>query len=349
MLYQRADAEKCDQFLQEGSKAFPRWALAQHGKEGLPRDVPELWAAPQKAEFIQVTENTVTIHYLPEPELPFKTMELTLTLYESRPEIRFDLKATGKKPDLWPEAGYFRFPLNIANPQFRLGRLGGIADPAKDFARSSGLHFQWLRTGVAVFGEDGYGVGVCPLETPLVSLDRPGGWLFSSEFIPAKANVYFNLFNNQWTTNFRLWNSDDVMTSFVLWTFDEYDSESSLITPSLETLALNYSMQPIKANLPEQWTRGIAVNRKGIYVTAFGKDVDTGDLMLRLWEMAGKGQDAPDVEITLPPGMEAESVMPCDLRGRPVAPRSIPIRDGKFTVPVRPYSPVNLRIEGHRL
>jgi len=90
------------------------------------------------------------------------------------------------------------------------------------------------------------------------------------------------------------------------------------------------------------------VNRKGIYVTSFGKDVDTGELMLRLWEMAGKGKDAPGVEITLPPGMEAESVMPCDLRGRPIAP-PIRIREGKFTIPVRPYSPVNLRIDGHRL
>jgi hypothetical protein len=191
-------------------------------------------------------------------------------------------------------------------------------------------------------------VGICPLETPLVSLDRPGGWLFSSEFIPKKANVYFNLFNNQWTTNFRFWNSDDVRASFVLWTFDEYDSESSLISPSLETLALHYSVQSIKANLAEQWMGGVAVNRKGIYVTSFGKDVDTGDLMLRLWEMAGKGKDAPDVEITLPPGMEAENAIPCDLRGRPMT-LPIRIREGKFSVPMKPHSPVNLRIEGHRL
>jgi len=353
LLYQRADAEKCDKFLQEGSKALPRWSLAQHGKEGLPKDVPELWAVPKKAESIISIENekmkTVTIRYQTEPELPFKTMELSITLFEARPEIRFALKATGKKATFWPEAGYFRFPLNIANPQFRLGRLGGIADPAKDFARSSGLHFQWLRTGVAVFGEDGYGVGICPLDTPLVSLDRPGGWLFSSEFIPKKPNVYFNLFNNQWTTNFRLWNSDDVITSFVLWTFDEYDNESSLITPSLETLALNYST-PVSMSEDEsaKWTRGVAVNRKGIYITSFGKDVDTGDLMLRLWEMAGKGKDDPDVEITLPPGMEAENAIPCDLRGRPIAP-PIRIQDGKLSVPVKPYSPINLRVEGHRL
>jgi len=354
MLYQRADAERCDKFLHDGSKALPKWSLSQHGKNGLPRDVPELWTTPKKAESIEILENkdgksTIAIHYRPEPEIPFKTMTLTIILYEARPEIRFQLEGTGKKPDIWPEAGYFQFPLNIDSPQFRLGRLGGIADPAKDFARSSGLHFQWLRTGVAVFGEDGYGVGICPLETPLISLDKPGGWLFSAEFVPKKANVFFNLFNNQWTTNFRLWNSDDIAASFVLWTFDKYNSESSLITPSLETLALNHctsvSMNDTERN---QWTNGITVNRKGIYVTAFGKDVDTGDLMLRLWEMAGLGKDYPNVEITLPSGMKAESVTPCDLRGRTIA-APIIVRDGKFAIQVKPYVPINLRIEGHRL
>ena len=354
LLYHRADAEMCDKFLHDGSKEIPGWAPAQHGKQGLPRDVPELRAAPQSAESIEFREyadeksKTITIHYRPEPAIPFKTMALTISLCEARPEIGFAFEGIVKKPDIWPETGYFQFPLNIAKPQFRLGRLGGIADPAKDFARSSGLHYQWLRTGVAVFGEDGYGVGICPLDTPLISLDKPGGYLFSPEFIPEKANVFFNLFNNQWTTNFRLWNSEDIHASFVLWTFDKYNNESSLITPSLETLALNYAAPIAPKNESDFWTQGIAVNRKGIYITAFGKDVDTGELMLRLWEMAGLGKDSPDVEITLPSGMQAEQAIPCDLRGRPIA-SPIPIREGKLTVPVKPYAPVNLRIEGHTL
>jgi len=354
MLYQRADAELCDQYLHDACKSLPRWALAQIGKEGLPRDIPELRATPRNAEAIEIGKNeeeqstTVMIRYCAEPEIPFKTMVLTIAVYDNRPEIRFQFEGTGKKPDIWPETGYFQFPLNIDSPQFRLGRLGGVADPARDFARSSGRHYQWLRTGIAVFGNDGYGVGICPMETPLVSLDKPGGWQFSTEFVPKKANVFFNLFNNQWTTNFRLWNSDDITASFVLWTFDKYDSESSLITPSLETLALNCATHVhIKDAEIAQWTRGITVNRKGIYITAFGKDVDTGELMLRFWEMAGLGKDVPDVEITLPPGMQAENVVPCDLRGRPVAP-PIRVREGKLTIPIKPYAPVNLRIEGHR-
>ena len=355
LLYQRASAEMCDHFLHDACKALPRWSLAQIGKEGLPRDVPELRSFPKNVESIEMWEvagtksKSVTIHYRTEPEIPFEKISLEITLYENRPEIRFQFEGLGKKPDLWPEAGSFRFPLNIDTPQFRLGRLGGIADPVKDFSRSSGLHFQWLRTGLAIFGEDGYGVGICPLETPLVSLDQPGAWLFSNEFVPKKATIYFNLFNNVWTTNFRLWNEDDIHASFVLWTFDKYDNESSLITPSLETLALNYSTPVfIKEAEADKWTEGVAVNRKGIYITAFGKDADTGALMLRLWEMAGYGKDAPNVEVTLPSGMQAESAVSCDLRGRPIA---IPINilDGKFTVPVKPYSPVNLQIERHSL
>ena len=44
------------------------------------------------------------------------------------------------------------------------------------------------------------------MDSPLVSLDEPGCWKYSLDFVPKRPSVYVNLFNNQWTTNFRLWN-----------------------------------------------------------------------------------------------------------------------------------------------
>ena len=54
--------------------------------------------------------------------------------------------------------------------------------------------------------EGGHGVGFCPMDYPLVSLDTPGCWRYSLDFVPKKPVAYVNLFNNQWNTNFRLWN-----------------------------------------------------------------------------------------------------------------------------------------------
>jgi hypothetical protein len=196
-----------------------------------------------------------------------------------------------------------------------------------------------LRTGVAVFGEDGYGVGICPLDSPLVSLDEPGGWLFSKDFVPKKPDVWFNLFNNQWTTNFRLWNEGDIYASFILWTFDKYDNERSLITPSLEAFALNF--RPAYPNIDStSFTEGIRLDRKGIYVTAFGNDPESGELTLRMWEMAGQGGA---VTVQLPKSFSAKSVQPCDLRGRPIG-KTIPVDNGAFKIDVKPYAPVSLVI-----
>ncbi|MCL2304104.1 MAG: hypothetical protein FWC43_02030 [Planctomycetaceae bacterium] len=356
LMYQRASAEMCDQFMNDYCQNLQlEWVHTQLGKQGVPRDVAELRFFPLEVEEIVTglcsMGTLYNFQYKSDPNLPFGEMVFTIFQFNYRPQIGFWFTATAKKPDLWPEAGYFCFPLNIENPQFRLGRLGGIVDPAKDIVPGSNRHMQWLRTGVAVFGDDGYGVGICPLETPLVSLGEPGCWRFSKDYIPDKANIYFNLFNNQWTTNFYLWNHGDISAGFMLWTFDEYDNESSLITPSLEALAFNHGIWVSEETL-KPGTHGVTLSRKGIYVTSFGLDVDTEKLMLRFWEMAGKGggkggeggKDDPAVTVTLPDGLDAKTATPCDLRGRPIA-EPIPITAGSFQIDVKPYSPVNLRLE----
>ena len=58
--------------------------------------------------------------------------------------------------------------------------------------------------GVTIADADGAGIAVCPLDHPLVALDRPGCWQASqdaAEFTPKKPVVYLNLYNNQWNTN----------------------------------------------------------------------------------------------------------------------------------------------------
>jgi hypothetical protein len=344
--YHRADIATCDKYIQDYciNAASLGWVIPQFGKVGLPSYVPESRVKYEKIKraISQVDSSIaqVLIEFETGEACPFETLAMKIVLSQSRREVRFTFEGTAKEPDTWPEAGYFHFPLAIENPQFRLGRLGGIVDPATDIVRGSNRHFQWLRTGVAVFGEDGYGVGICPLDSPLVSLDKPGGWLFSKDFVPKKPDVWFNLFNNQWTTNFRLWNEGDIKSSFVLWTFDKYDNESALITPCLETFALNF--QPVSSTVPSKSVQGIRLDRKGIYITAFGKDPDSGEMMLRMWEMAG--QDAALVTVQLPETCSAKFVQPCDLRGVPIG-EAIPVKEGKFEIEVKPYAPVSLILD----
>ena len=196
---------------------------------------------------------------------------------------------------------------------------------------------------MAVYGEDGYGVGICPIDAPLVSLGEPGCWKFSWDYVPKKADVFVNLFNNQWNTNFRLWNEGSWKQTVRLWTFDEYDAETSLIRPALEArFPMVGRTAPEFEKRGKQPTRaaGLELSRRDVLVTSFGIDPHSGKLMLRLWEQAGK--DGPCV-ITLPAGLNVTAAQPCDLRGRAKG-DPIVFDDGCLRVDIGPNAPLNLEL-----
>ena len=53
------------------------------------------------------------------------------TLYRDLPCVDIELTLHDKPADPWPEAGWICLPLNVEQPQFRLGRQGSIIDPAR--------------------------------------------------------------------------------------------------------------------------------------------------------------------------------------------------------------------------
>jgi hypothetical protein len=130
-----------------------------------------------------------------------------------------------------------------------------------------------------------------------------------------------------------------------LWSVDRYDAESELVTPSWEArsplLAAAFD-GPAGASPPSR--AGLELSRKGILVMAFGPNPDGDGTILRLWEQAG--QDGP-CEIRLPEGVRPASIWRSDLRGR-LHGEPIPVRDGKFEIPLPPYAPATLLIGNGR-
>ena len=78
-------------------------------------------------------------------------------------------------------------------------------DPARDIIRGANRHLYAVGAGVTLLGADGAGISLCPLDHPLISLDTPGIWKFSFDFVPRKPIVFLNLYNNQFNTNYRYW------------------------------------------------------------------------------------------------------------------------------------------------
>ncbi len=177
------------------------------------------------------------------------------------------------------------------------------------------------------------------MDNPLASLDMPGLWKYSRDFIPRRPYVYINLFNNQWTTNFRMWNSGTWTSRVRIWPASQPDNERFLITPSLEA---RYPLQAAAAegaagSLPAT-QRGLELSRRGILVTAFGANPDGPGTLLRLWELAGQSGTC---KVTLPAGMKAESVQGVNLRGQPAG-APIRVENGAFIIDVKAYAPASL-------
>jgi hypothetical protein len=252
---------------------------------------------------------------------PFIDLEVTIE----------DMAATPR-----PEAFWICLPFAVDQPAFRLGRLGGIADPAKDFVRASNRHLIALHSGMTVTAPDGTGFGLCSPDAPLVSLDRPGCWEFSRDFVPKRPDVFVHLYNNMWSTNFRLWKSGTWSARVRVWPVAIADTEAALVTPSWEI------RQPLLAaaadgpagQLPASHA-GLTVSRKGVLVTAFGANPDGDGTLLRVWEQAGV---SGELAITLPAGFATAT--PVNLRGERTG-SPIGITNHTLSIPLGKYAPAS--------
>jgi hypothetical protein len=264
-------------------------------------------------------------------------VSIRLTLYQDVPAADLTV-SVGKPPETWPESGWICLPLKIHQPNYRLGRLGSIVDPLTDVVDGTNFHLFWLSSGMTVCDGSGRGVGICPVDSPLISLGRPGMLRYSVRYEPKHPRVYVNLFNNHWNTNFRSWWGGSWTSRVRLWSIDKYHAEKNLITPGWATRSplLAAASDGPAGSLPP--TRaGLQLSRRGVLVTAFGPNPDGKGILLRLWEHAG--QSGP-CTVTLPEGLDVKTVQPTDLRGRPTG-DPVAVRNRAFVADVRAYGPVS--------
>jgi len=261
------------------------------------------------------------------------SIRLTLPADQSVADIEVGWQ---KQPEGDTEAGWICLPLRLDKPRFRLGRLGADMDPAADVTVDNvNNHLWWVNTGVAVYEADGGGgVGVCPIDSPMVSLGAPGVLKFDKRFAPRKPYVYVHLYNNQWQTNFCNWvGSGKRMTSRVrLWTFDKFQAEPALFSPSMEARTpLRTALSDGRPGKLPPAQAGITLSRKGVAVTAFGPNPDGPGTILRLWEQGGT---AGEVTVTLPTGAPSAGAPPAG---------ATPAGAGTTGAPFTTAMPVNLR------
>ena len=205
-----------------------------------------------------------------------------------------------KTPNPIPEGGWLCFPFAVEKPHFTLGRPGGPIDPAKDIVPGTNRHLSAVSTGVAITGPDRTGMALCPLDSPLVSLDRPGLWKWSMDFVPQRPSAFVNLYNNMWNTNFRFWQegtwrrAGQVLAAIEARQPGGRPGDQGMGSP---TAVAGGKGQWAASTLPVSQT-GLTLSRPGVLVTAFGNDADGNPgTLLRVWDQSGR---SGDLAVTLP-------------------------------------------------
>ncbi len=325
----------------EGSKG--EWPHPGMHKPGMisEKDVPYR-AATSARGTASLDDRTITLECPADPARNLPATVLKVTLPADEPCIDLELTLRDKAKDNWPEADWLCLPFRIDSPRFEVHRQLGVMNPAKDIPRGANRDLFTVGHGVTMTGPDGLGIAICPLDHPLVSLDRPGCWKASkdaAEFTPARPVVYVNLYNNQWNTNFRYWYPGTWSSRVRLWTFDRNTPASAtLAIPALEarnplrvvpTAGSGEGLPPSRA--------GLSVSRKATLVTAFGANPDGDGTLLRLWEMGGV---SGDLVVTLPTGQRFNTAQPVDLRGEKTG-SAIALENGNLRTVLGAYAPAS--------
>jgi hypothetical protein len=375
-LYERFDTKQMNEYCQAYLRRPEQVKSPVFNKTSHPpADKFPYRAASPKDFQLRVERSAVSVAVVMESRAQDNLPAVTtrVVLYPDQPYLDLEITLHDKPADAVAEAGWLCLPLKVDAPQFRLGRLASIIDPTRDILPGANRHVFGLNSGLAVTDPPGRGVGLCPLDSPLVSLDTPGLWKYTHDFVPRQPIVYVNLFNNQWNTNFRLWNSGTWTSRVRLWPIgargegvpplrragilpagekqgqDALATEeqgqdalaTALITPALEA---RYPLQAARADGPggklPAAQRGLELSPKGVLVTAFGRNPDGPGTVLRLWEYAGHSGTC---RVRLPAGLDIEQVQAVSLRGEPVG-APIPVPDGVFTVNLTGFAPASFII-----
>ena len=214
--YDRAGIEDVTEFLRSYGYRFTDWGILDYGRSAYPEcdhfsrtpvfDGYE--ALPRKICF--------RFHNEESAELYGDCRSLTLTV--SFPEeggIEAELTLHDKQASPFIEAGSFIIPL-AGESRWLLGRPCAAVDPEKQIVHCANHSFFCLENEASALW-DRAAVTVFPQDTPLMSIGSSGLYDYEPEFPEGRApEMWFDLFNNMWGTNFPQWIEGDFTYHFRL-------------------------------------------------------------------------------------------------------------------------------------
>lgn len=216
--YDRYGLEDINEFLRAYGYHFTTWGIQDYGRENYP-DCKHRSFSPVFTGY-EVNGGSILFHYQTKesPDLYGDCRRLTLTVTLPAAEDTFDVELALEDKQATPfvESGSLIFPL-AEEQAYRLGKPGVVIDPETQIVSCANHALLNLEHEITALGDD-VCLTVCAKDTPLASIGAPGIYDYQKEFPRNRKNqLWFNLFNNMWGTNFPQWIEGDLRFRFTLW------------------------------------------------------------------------------------------------------------------------------------
>jgi len=341
-LLEKFGTAEVNRYLDSYLKIHPDWAYNDLGKRDMPYAEYKTFSYQTKFIGIRQLKGFSEALFLMELEENSGIMTLTIQVENNGSQINFDWEIQNKKADPMPEAGWLQFPFSAKKWSWKLGRGGSFTDPQKDIVDNSYKDIAGVQEGAEILTPN-FNVAIIPRESILVSVGRPGLWRFSKEISMEKPDLFVNLYNNQWGTNYRQWIGGTIHSSVSLFITEPKTSNNSsnrFLSDSASKALINPVIRVLKADsLPSQLKNSLfSISEKSAQLSEV-KWIDNKTVEIRIWEKVGEKQN---ITVTLHPLFNPLRIEACSFAGEK---KAILTQDNnKFQWELNPFQPQTFRI-----
>ncbi|QJD88484.1 DUF5054 domain-containing protein [Cohnella herbarum] len=144
-----------------------------------------------------------------------RELELLYRFAKDAEDIDLTLNWFGKDAHRLPEGSWIGINPIVNNPNlWKMDKLGSLLSPLEVVKNGNrGMHA--IESRLTYSGADGEAT-IRTWDAPVVSIGKPRLLQFDNLFADLSGGYYFNLHNNAWGTNFRMWYEEDARFRYTL-------------------------------------------------------------------------------------------------------------------------------------
>jgi hypothetical protein len=197
------------------------WSLPDNTKIGIAEAAPihRTWTPGQTAIYQDGDKRFVLVMKLDdEASAQFgcpRVVTAEIEFQEDKAEIRYTLQWFEKPACRLPEAAWLSFNPRVEKPQnWQMDKLGQWISPL-EVIRNGNRKLHAVESGIRCV-DDSTRITIDTLDAALVAPGEPSLLNFNNRQPVLRNGMHFNLHNNVWATNFRMWYEDDARFRFIL-------------------------------------------------------------------------------------------------------------------------------------